>query len=169
VPLSAPGPLKEGTIEWKFIFARSVGYTSVRRRNMEDRTAGTNGRQSAQARHLTPKMRLLTDRTCHTHDESSFWRPVGIWIFAFTTYRHVHWIWPIIGSIPFGAGTVWTFNSVFSYLVDAYRPAPAANVHRTKELKLKQLAETCIRIGDDTLVLPFDTSARDLVSVHRGQ
>jgi hypothetical protein len=48
--------------------------------------------------------------------------PVGIWIFAFTTYRHVHWIWPIIGSIPFGAGTVWTFNSVFSYLVDAYKP-----------------------------------------------
>lgn len=44
--------------------------------------------------------------------------PAGMWIFAFTTYRHVHWIWPIIGSIPFGMGTVWTFNSVFTYLVE---------------------------------------------------
>jgi hypothetical protein len=42
-----------------------------------------------------------------------------MWIFTFTTYRHVHWICPIIGSIPFGMGTIWTFNSVFTYLVEA--------------------------------------------------
>lgn len=52
--------------------------------------------------------------------------PVGMFWFAFTTYRGVHWIVPILGTIPFGMGIVWTFSSVFTYLVDAYRPVAAS-------------------------------------------
>ena len=39
---------------------------------------------------------------------------------AFTTYKHVHWSGPVIGSIPFGAGTYFIFTGVFTYLVTAY-------------------------------------------------
>lgn len=38
----------------------------------------------------------------------------------------MHWIVPIIGSIPFGTGVVFVFSSVFTYLVDAYRPVAAS-------------------------------------------
>ncbi|KAJ9104070.1 hypothetical protein QFC20_004647 [Naganishia adeliensis] len=45
---------------------------------------------------------------------------------AIATATNTHWIAPILGSIPFGMGIVWTFSSVFTYLVDAYRPVAAS-------------------------------------------
>ncbi|PGH19034.1 hypothetical protein AJ79_00068 [Helicocarpus griseus UAMH5409] len=45
---------------------------------------------------------------------------VGIFIFAWTTYRHVHWIAPIIGSALFGMGTILVYSGIFTFLVDAY-------------------------------------------------
>jgi hypothetical protein len=45
---------------------------------------------------------------------------------AFTTYRKVHWIVPIIASIPFGMGSILAFTSTFTYLVVAYRPIAAS-------------------------------------------
>lgn len=48
--------------------------------------------------------------------------PIGLFWFGATTQPSVHWIVPIIGSIPFGTGVVFVFSSVFTYLVDAYRP-----------------------------------------------
>ncbi|KAI9001160.1 MFS general substrate transporter [Trametes punicea] len=52
--------------------------------------------------------------------------PIGLFIMAFTTYKHVHWIGPIIGSIPFGAGVYYIYTAVFTYLVTAYRPIAAS-------------------------------------------
>jgi len=52
--------------------------------------------------------------------------PIGLFWLAFTTYSHVHWIVPIISSIPFGAGVYFAFTSVFTYLVTAYRPIAAS-------------------------------------------
>ncbi|KAF9777403.1 MFS general substrate transporter [Thelephora terrestris] len=52
--------------------------------------------------------------------------PIGLFWIAFTTYRSVHWIVPIIGSIPFGMGICYTFTSVFTYLISAYRPIAAS-------------------------------------------
>lgn len=52
--------------------------------------------------------------------------PIGLFWFGATTSPSIHWIVPILGSIPFGAGVVWTFSSVFTYLVDAYRPVAAS-------------------------------------------
>ncbi|KAL4927400.1 MFS transporter [Aspergillus undulatus] len=51
---------------------------------------------------------------------------IGLFIFAWTIYPHVHWMAPIIGSAFFGAGTVLIYSGVFSFLVDAY-PLMAAS------------------------------------------
>ncbi|KAJ7222410.1 major facilitator superfamily domain-containing protein [Mycena pura] len=52
--------------------------------------------------------------------------PLSLYWFAFTTYPHVHWIVPIIASVPFGIGTFFAFTSTFTYLVTAYRPIAAS-------------------------------------------
>ena len=52
--------------------------------------------------------------------------PVGLFWIAFTTYRSVHWIVPIIASVPFGMGILYAFSSTFTYLITAYRPIAAS-------------------------------------------
>jgi len=52
--------------------------------------------------------------------------PVGLFWIAFTTYRSVHWIVPIIASVPFGMGIFFAFSSTFTYLITAYRPIAAS-------------------------------------------
>ncbi|KAM3065181.1 hypothetical protein ACMFMG_010377 [Clarireedia jacksonii] len=46
--------------------------------------------------------------------------PIGLFMFAWTTYPSVHWIVPIIGSTIFGMGTLLVFTGIFTFLVDAY-------------------------------------------------
>ncbi|KAI0596970.1 major facilitator superfamily transporter [Biscogniauxia sp. FL1348] len=46
--------------------------------------------------------------------------PIGLFLFAWTTYPWVHWIVPIIGSGIFGCGTLLVFTGIFTFLVDAY-------------------------------------------------
>ena len=46
--------------------------------------------------------------------------PTGeIW-FAWTCTPNVHWIWPILGGIPFGAGNAGVFIYASNYLVQSY-------------------------------------------------
>ncbi|KAJ3487798.1 hypothetical protein NLI96_g3279 [Meripilus lineatus] len=52
--------------------------------------------------------------------------PVSLFWLAFTTYKSVPWIVPIIASVPFGIGIHWCFTSTFTYLVVAYRPIAAS-------------------------------------------
>ncbi|CED85543.1 Synaptic vesicle transporter SVOP and related transporters (major facilitator superfamily) [Phaffia rhodozyma] len=52
--------------------------------------------------------------------------PISLFLFAGTSVKSVHWIVPIIMSIPFGVGLVLIFTSVFTFLVDAYRPFAAS-------------------------------------------
>ena len=52
--------------------------------------------------------------------------PIGLFGIAFTTYRSVHWVVPIIASIPFGMGVCYAFSSTFTYLVTAYPPIAAS-------------------------------------------
>ncbi|KAK6460780.1 multidrug resistance protein 10 [Scheffersomyces coipomensis] len=47
--------------------------------------------------------------------------PIGLFIIAWTSYAHVHWIAPIIGSAVYGVGTILVFNGIFAYTVEAYR------------------------------------------------
>ncbi|KZF22519.1 MFS general substrate transporter [Xylona heveae TC161] len=46
--------------------------------------------------------------------------PIGLFWFGWTSFSHVHWILPIIGSGIFGMGMVLCFSGVFTFLVDAY-------------------------------------------------
>ena len=52
--------------------------------------------------------------------------PVGLFWIAFTSYRSVHWIVPILGSVPFGMGILYSYTSTLTYLVTAYRPIAAS-------------------------------------------
>lgn len=54
--------------------------------------------------------------------------PISLFIFAFTSYSHVHWIAPIIGSIPFGVGFQLIFTSVFTFTTDNWRPVAASGM-----------------------------------------
>ncbi|KAH8817382.1 MFS transporter [Xylogone sp. PMI_703] len=46
--------------------------------------------------------------------------PVGLFLFAWTTYPSVHWIVPTIGAMFFSCGLVMVFISLMSYLIDSY-------------------------------------------------
>ncbi|KAI0939121.1 hypothetical protein AcV5_000624 [Taiwanofungus camphoratus] len=61
--------------------------------------------------------------------------PIGLFWLAFTTYQHVHWIAPIIASVPFGAGVYFIFTSTFTYLVIAYRPIAASAMASNSALR----------------------------------
>lgn len=47
--------------------------------------------------------------------------PIGLFIFAWTSYPHVHWIGPIIGGGIIVFGLVIAYNGIFAFTIDAYR------------------------------------------------
>lgn len=59
----------------------------------------------------------------------------GLFWLAFTTYPQVHWIAPIIASVPFGTGIYFVFTSTFTYLVTAYRPIAASAMASNSALR----------------------------------
>ncbi|SCU86779.1 LAMI_0D03576g1_1 [Lachancea mirantina] len=58
----------------------------------------------------------------------AFITPIGLMIFAWTSYSHVHWIGALIGTGIFGAGVMYVFIGVLGYIVDAYRLYAASAV-----------------------------------------
>jgi len=52
--------------------------------------------------------------------------PLALLWLALSTYRSVHWIVPVLASVPFGTGTYFIFTSSFTYIVVAYRPLAAS-------------------------------------------
>ena len=57
---------------------------------------------------------------------ASVMTPAGLFIFAFTSYAHVHWIGPIIGSALFGWALLYIYISCFTYTVVQWRPVAAS-------------------------------------------
>ncbi|GAA5896316.1 MFS transporter [Sporobolomyces salmoneus] len=53
---------------------------------------------------------------------------VSIFAFAWTAQPSVHWIVPMICTVPFGTGMLFSYQSVFIYLVDAFRPIAASSM-----------------------------------------
>lgn len=47
--------------------------------------------------------------------------PVGLFIFAWTSSPNVHWIVPILASVPFGMGFLLIFTGMQLFLIDAYQ------------------------------------------------
>lgn len=62
---------------------------------------------------VEPEARLSTAMV------GSFVVPIGLFMFAWTTYPSVHWIVPIIGAVFFSCGLVMVFISLMSYLIDS--------------------------------------------------
>jgi MFS family permease len=62
---------------------------------------------------VEPEARLSTAM------EGSIVLPIGLFLFAWTTYPSVHWIAPVIGALLFACGLVLVFISQLSYLIDS--------------------------------------------------
>jgi len=69
---------------------------------------------------VRPESRLITGQV------GSILIPVGLFGVAFTSYPSVHWVAPIIASIPFGMGFFYSFSSTLGYFAIAYRPIAAS-------------------------------------------
>ncbi|KAF8467594.1 MFS general substrate transporter [Russula ochroleuca] len=52
--------------------------------------------------------------------------PVALLWLALSTHSGIHWIVPVLASVPFGTGTYFIFTSSFTYIVVAYRPMAAS-------------------------------------------
>ncbi|OAP65326.1 hypothetical protein AYL99_01298 [Fonsecaea erecta] len=57
----------------------------------------------------------------------SFLLPIGLFWFAWTAKKDIHWISPIIATIPFGIGNMLVFCSCVLYLIDTYGPLTGAS------------------------------------------
>ncbi|KAL6722016.1 Synaptic vesicle transporter SVOP [Lecanora helva] len=52
--------------------------------------------------------------------------PIGVFIFAWTSYPNFSWIGPAMGGMPFGFGFLFLYNSANIYIVDAYQQQAAS-------------------------------------------
>ncbi|GLA55536.1 hypothetical protein AnigIFM63604_002186 [Aspergillus niger] len=57
---------------------------------------------------------------------SCWFIPIGLFIFAWTSYPTIHWIGPAIGGWPVGFGFIFLYNSANNYLVDTYQHQAAS-------------------------------------------
>lgn len=68
---------------------------------------------AAAGRAVEPEARL------HNAMIGSVILPIGLFLFAWTTFPEISWIAPVIGATIFSAGLVMVFISLISYLVDS--------------------------------------------------
>ncbi|KAH6610730.1 multidrug resistance [Trichoderma cornu-damae] len=66
---------------------------------------------------------------------SCWFIPIGLFIFAWTSYKDLLWLGPAIGGFPVGFGFIFLYNSANNYLVDSYQHQAASAL----------AAKTCIR------------------------
>lgn len=52
--------------------------------------------------------------------------PIGLFIFAWTSYPRLSWVGPAIGGFPVGFGFIFLYNSANNYLVDSYQHQAAS-------------------------------------------
>ena len=67
----------------------------------------------ADGHRIEPEARLRTAMS------GSIVLPIGLFLFAWTTYPSVHWILPTIGGTLFSCGLVMVFISLISYSIDS--------------------------------------------------
>lgn len=73
--------------------------------------------------------------------------PIALIGFAFTTYPQVHWIAPIIFSVFFALGTVFSFAGIFTNLVETY-PLYAASALAANSFARSTFAAAFPLFGD---------------------
>ncbi|KAF5664593.1 multidrug resistance [Fusarium circinatum] len=52
--------------------------------------------------------------------------PIGVFIFAWTSYDELTWVGPCLAGLPIGIGFVFLYNSFNNYIVDAYQHTAAS-------------------------------------------
>ncbi|EWZ95799.1 hypothetical protein FOWG_03343 [Fusarium oxysporum f. sp. lycopersici MN25] len=52
--------------------------------------------------------------------------PIGVFIFAWTSYDDLTWVGPCLAGLPIGIGFVFLYNSFNNYIVDAYQHTAAS-------------------------------------------
>lgn len=52
--------------------------------------------------------------------------PIGLFIFAWTSYPNLSWAGPALGGFPVGFGFIFLYNSANNYLVDSYQHQAAS-------------------------------------------
>ena len=57
----------------------------------------------------------------------SFGLPIGLFWFAWTAIADIHWISPVLATIPFAWGNLCIFSAAALYLVDVYGPLNGAS------------------------------------------
>lgn len=57
---------------------------------------------------------------------SCWFIPIGLFIFAWTSYPHLSWAGPALGGFPVGFGFIFLYNSANNYLVDSYQHQAAS-------------------------------------------
>jgi hypothetical protein len=102
--------------------------------------------------------------------------PISLFWLAFTSYPRVHWIVPILATIPFGVGIFFSFAAIFTFTVTTYRPiaasAMAANTFvRTAgaagfPLFARQMYASLGTVGATALLAGLTTVAGFLPYVH---
>lgn len=80
---------------------------TYRKRTLQHDAAGNTGP-------LAPEYRLYPAMI------GSVMLPIGLFWFAWTARRSIHWIVPIIATIPFACGNLLVFCSAALYLIDTY-------------------------------------------------
>jgi hypothetical protein len=79
-------------------------------------------------------LKLVEKHNGHPPAEARLWPmmfscwfiPIGLFIFAWTSYANMHWIGPAIGGFPVGFGFIFLYNSANNYLVDSYQHQAAS-------------------------------------------
>lgn len=84
---------------------------------------------TARGRPVPPETRLVPMMV------SCWCIPIGLFIFAWTSYPRLHWAGPALGGFPVGFGFIFLYNSANNYLVDSYQHQAASAL----------AAKTCIR------------------------
>lgn len=57
-----------------------------------------------------------------------FCTSIGLWWFALTCFKSIHWIVPLLACIPFGTGFSLNYISIFTYTADAYTKMAASGM-----------------------------------------
>lgn len=69
--------------------------------------------------------------------------PIGLFIFAWTSYKDIIWVGPAFGCIPCGFGFLLLYNSANNYIVDSYQHY-AASALAAKTLVRSLHGATCV-------------------------
>ena len=94
-----------------FIYIDKITY---KKRTYKARAAGDNAQ-------LQPEHRLYGAMV------GSMLLPLSLFWFAWTARKDVHWMVPIVATIPFGMGNMLVFCSCVLYLIDTYGPLGGAS------------------------------------------